>query len=433
MPSLKPGLLPYLPPPHRRPLQIGAPAARGTPMLPRHWMKAGLIFLYFMAVLWVLNQCTRLLTPVEPPKPPPRAELPPPAGKSPPKPTVQPDLLEQGRLRAQKRNARETARAERRTRYLALEADLAAMMQSDIPAALRELGQAAARYINKLSDLKRLKPSDRWERETPVKEAHALAQSLAQEWYKIDLEAQKDRQGPTLYTSADVDGLTKRLAAFKRGEEEIEAFASALAPLHGKVPENLMLSAIDAIPRAVLPKDAFDPCRDPTACQKPPAEAPAQPEAPPSCVSIFAPARDLAVFAHPDLAAPVLTHLSPGQCGLVLTRRTQTYSNVSGWTALAQITVDGKTGWVRDRIIGEQPPHLPAPRRYCVNGARLEDAHLPLLMDPYPRAPVIARIASTSCRLTATGREAGRGLWLEVTHDYGYTGWVQAYYLGRQR
>jgi hypothetical protein len=58
------------------------------------------------------------------------------------------------------------------------------------------------------------------------------------------------------------------LAAFKRGGEEPGKFSRALSPFAGHVPEALIVSAIDAIAFRVLPRDAFDPCRDPAACPK---------------------------------------------------------------------------------------------------------------------------------------------------------------------
>jgi hypothetical protein len=227
-------------------------------MLASHWMKAAAVFLYIIATAWVLTQCDRLMEPAPNHKTPT-------AKHDARKDVASAALSEPARLRDIKRRAHDEAVAKRRARYRALEADLLEMIKTDLPAALAELAHAAIRYRNKLSDLKHLTKAEQWERETPVKEAHARVRSLTEEWYKVDLEAQKEREGPTLNSATDMEALTKRLAAFKRGGEEIGAFAASLASLHGKVPEGLLLSAIDAIPRAVLPKDYLDPCRDPQA------------------------------------------------------------------------------------------------------------------------------------------------------------------------
>jgi hypothetical protein len=394
-------------------------------MLAAHWIKAAAILLYLLAIAWVLGQCERLLAPAKPPEPDAAAK---PANSKPDATPAGTPVSEQAKLRAEKRKAHEDELAKRQAQYLALEADLAGMIQSDIPAALAELAQAAARYKAKISDLKNLKAADRWDRETPVKHAHARARDLTQEWYRIDLEAQKEREGPTLHSAAEIDALTKRIAAFKGGGEEVDAFAGALAPLHGKVPESLLLSAIDAIPRRVLPKDAFDPCRDPAAagCPKPaPAEASVKHQT--FCVSRSASQAELIVFAEPNSSAPVIARLTRGQCGVPLTGHQHVAATPRGWMRWHYVIIDGRKGWVTDGALRSPSPTTPAPRqRYCADAFAIVGPVLTMQERPDYHAPIIAHISPTSCRLTATGREAGNGDWLEVTHPDGPTGWVRA-------
>jgi hypothetical protein len=337
-------------------------------MLVSHWMKVLALCLYLIATAWVLSQCDRLMAPAATEKGQPKtAAMAVATTDDSLKEEAASPMSKQAKRRADKRKAHQTALAERRAWHQPLEAELLDMISNDIPVALAELAQAAIRYRNKLSDLKHLKKAEQWERETPVKDALRRARALTEEWGKTDLEAQKEREGPTQHSPADIEALTKRLAAFKRGGEEIHAFAASLASLHGKVPESLLLSAIDAIPRAVLPKDAFDPCRDPAACPKPAVVEP--------------------------LAEPP------------------------------------KTSFVaRDFALGQ---------RYCVDAAALGGRQLPLHIRPDPAAPIVVTVLPTSCRLTSTGRQAHRRgsaeVWIEVTHDYGYTGWVNASYLQRYR
>ena len=398
------------------------------------WMRAGAILLHLVATAWVLSQCDRLMKPADQTKAHPKAASHAmPAKEQGGQDDAKTGMSEQAKLRAEKRKKHEDALAQHRAQYLALEADLAAMIQTDIPAALGELANAAQRYRNKLSDLKQLKKTDQWARETPVKDALARARGLTEEWYRIDFEAQKHREGPTLHSPPDIEGLTKRLAAFKRAGEEIESFAAALAPLHGKVPEVLMLSAIDAIPRAVLPKDAFDPCRDPAACPKPAVVQPLEPLKPTYCIA-HSSDRRVALLARPELAAFVTKGLAPGQCGIMPTGRKAASNGTYGYARFIEVEVEGRTGWIGEGSItipSGAVEHLAAPstlrdQRYCVDGSR---EPLPLRDRPSTRAPAIVHVLPTSCKLTGTGREAADGRWIEVTHEWGYTGWLQAHNL----
>ena len=85
--------------------------------------------------------------------------------------------------------------------------------------------------------------------------------------------------------------------------------------------------------------------------------------------------------------------------------------------------------------LGTSEPSPPPSPRCCAHTGRSRGDPLPLRTHPDPYAPMVARISPVSCRFTGTGRETnypdptGPALWLEVTHDYGYTGWVSAYLL----
>ena len=344
-------------------------------MLTRHWIRAALVLLYLLALLWVLSQSDRLSELAT------SSALPPPAPPSttgkPADQQSKPSLAERARQRAEERKTHERKLAARRAEYRRLEADLAQMAAGDIPAALEELALAAAAFKRKLPDLKRLTKEERQDREAPVKEALARARALTADYYAADREAQKGREGPTLHSPADIYVLTERTQAFKKGEEEIGAFAKALAPLHGKVPESLLLAAFDAITRWALPAEAFDPCRDPAACPKPPPPSPPQP--PPTA----------------DPAPPPTNRFLPG---------------------------------------APQPPRIrPAPvgPTFCADRKRLAPRRwLPLREEPSPDAPIVARIPAGACGLAPTGRRGffehpfGRTRWLEVTDAAGNRGWA---------
>ena len=320
-------------------------------MLASDWMKTLALLVYLLATAWVLSQCDRILAPADR-KPPQTLSISDPAGsdaKS-PKETPAAQISEEAKMRAENRKAHWQELARRRARYLALEADLADMIKNDLPAALAELASNALRYRTKLSDLKRLSPQDRWDREAPVKEAHARARALSVEWHRLELEAEKGREGPTLHNEPDMQMLAKRMAAFKRGGEEIEPFAAALAPLHGKVPEAMLLAAIDAVPRGVLPGDAFDPCRDPAACPKDAVAEPAEPETSTYCITPSL-GRPVTLLKRPELAAFMLMRLAPGQCGLLPTGRKAASNGTYGYARFIEVEVDGRTGWIGEGAI----------------------------------------------------------------------------------
>ena len=233
-------------------------------MLVSHWMKAVVIAVYLVAMLWVLNRYTSLFQHPLQDAHLPAAEIDP-----------------RARARAAKQKAFEEEMSRRQATYRALEADLAAMLKTDLPLAIHELAVAAARFRLKRSDLARLKAVDQWAREHPVKEALARTKELTAEWHQIDLEAQQSREGPSPYATDMIERHTQNLKAFRRSEIEIDAFAASLPPLYGKVPEDLIVAALDALAAGVLPADAFDPCRTPGACSAvpPAASLPAPPAA----------------------------------------------------------------------------------------------------------------------------------------------------------
>lgn len=341
-------------------------------MLVSHWAKAIAIFVHLFATAWVLSQCERLSRPAQSAgqakavtlpatgKHDGRAEKLPTSAHRKDEDMAPAFVSPEARRRAQLRKAHAEALAERRVRYQALEAELVELSEKDIPGVLAELAQAVVRYRNKLSDLQRLKKAEQWERETPVKEAHARARTLTEEWYKIDFEAQKEREGPTLHVPTEAEALTKRLQAFKRGEEGIEPFAASLAALLGKVPESLLLSAIDAIPRAVLPKNAYDPCRDPSACPKPfasPAETGLTARDIASGVRLCVGADSLwpvPLYPRPDFNAPAHVAVRPPSCRLTATGRVidRIASGGSLWIEVSHES--GQVGWAQGHSLRRQ-------------------------------------------------------------------------------
>lgn len=407
-------------------------------MLASHWMKAAFVFLHLAAVAFALSHCGRPVGTTPPPVENTGKEM----GLSP--------VWERAAERQKERTAHTLKRAKDRADHEKLEAELRTIAKIHIPAALDEFAEAASAYRRKVPDLARLKKEEQWEREAPVKEALVRARALTADYYTADREAQKGREGPTLHAAEDADALAKRIDGFKKGGDDFGAFAKQLPPYYGKVSEDLLLKAIEAIARAALPADAFDPCaRDASACPKPaPPPTPPPPktlpptEPPPPAPMVVAssgycvtsaPTHGIGLLAHPQMSAPLLLRLSPGQCGITPTgRRARPYSTYRTATLL-EVEVNGKTGWVREGTIGPGSSNgfgpagnLTVPdQRYCVNGWRFGGQSLPLLTRPNPRAPTIVEILPTSCRLTATGRESRNGAWLEVMHDYGYAGWVR--------
>jgi len=331
-------------------------------MLVAHWMKAAAIFIYVAATAFVLSQCNRLLGP-------PRLATAIPEPRVEDKETVPPSpILQRAEERARERKEHVKVLARQHAEHLRLEAHLVDMLQSDIPAALADFAGAAVRFRNKLSDLKHLKTAEQWEREAPVKEALKRARDLTGEWYALDREAQKGRDGPTLHAPADIDALTQRIAAFKRGGEDIVEFAGALPALYPRVPKALMVSAIDVIARVALPQNAFDPCRDPAACPKP-APKPFAAEVPPPgpmptnlklpsgpvyCVDrqTLAPHRSVALHEEPAPDSFVISRIPAGTCGLTGTgTRGFHEAGFAREPWLEVIDRDGNRGWVMTRYL----------------------------------------------------------------------------------
>jgi hypothetical protein len=330
-------------------------------MLASHWMKFAAVFLWFGATLLVLSHCSRLMGPGS------QAEKEPPPGLE--KATKEGGKIpaaERKRQLDEERKAHEHQRAREQAEYRRLEAILLAMLKTDIPPALDELAEAAAAYKRKLPDLKHLKKQEQWEREAPVKAALARARKLTEEFYAIDREAQqKGREGPTLHSAPDTDALRKRTETLKRGGEELGEFVKALPPLYGKVPESLLLAAIDSIARAALPADAFDPCaRDAAACPKPPPPPP-PPPAPPAppkvagyCIA-DAPPRGAPLLDRPEMSALVLTRLPLGRCGLRLTGRRMRPHSTYRSTTLLEVEVNGRIGWIAEAVIAPASSEAP--------------------------------------------------------------------------
>ena len=330
-------------------------------MFARHWFRLLALVLYVAGVGVVLHQCSRQFNP---------PDVPAPKARRAPVPDV---IARQQQQRAARQAEHEEQLQKRKAAYEALETDLKLLREVELPLAMAELSREALRYQNKISDLARLELAARWEREEPVKKARDHAYRLVLEYQAIDQNAQKERDGPTLYQDEAIALIGDRLAKFTKGGEGIANFAAAVPTFAGQVPEKLLLEAIDAIAVVALPADAFDPCRNPLACPKP---SPA--------VEGKTPDKLAAAKPSPATNAPGSPEAFPN-----------------------------------------------TPKRYCLNASRLGGQPLPLRTEPYPSAPMVARIAASSCMITATGHrvELGPSSWLQVTHDYGYTGWVQARFL----
>ena len=115
-------------------------------------------------------------------------------------------------------------------------------------------------------------------------------------------------------------------------------------------------------PARSCPPTPSNPCaRDASACPKPPPAPPppppkATPAPPPEpplgiakggvCVPASASPRQLAVHDRPYTTAPAIVRLARGQCGIVQTHLHALPVHPGG-TAWEEITVDGKTGWIR--------------------------------------------------------------------------------------
>lgn len=416
-------------------------------MLITHWTRLAAVLLYLAGVVLVLAKCTQVFQ---------RRAV---ETASPPDP---PAVLEPDQTHLEKRKLHLRKLAERRAAQQRHEADLKALAEVDIPHAVVELATEAARYRRKRPDLERLSEPERWERETPVKEALARASELVVEYYATDRLAQKGRDGPTLYHSDDANALTANLGALQRaGEDDLKDAAAVLPTFVGRVPEKLMLSALDAIARTALPADAFDPCRNPKACPKPPAPPPAAAAPPPPapvaraalalCVKAGARGPDLEVRRQPDPFAEVFARLRPRQCGIEPTGHKDAYNTPWGPTAWRQIIVDGDTGWVKDGVLtpaggSAMIPQMAKPSmpiragvppgpRYCADAARLRGHSLPLRLAPDPNSPALRWLPPGACSIVGTGRTQHyqeafrRTLWLEIIDHDGTPAWVSAPYV----
>ena len=134
-------------------------------MLATHWIKTGVFLLYIAILLFVISQCGRL-TGTDPPSPTP--VTPGPKDKEVAKATAELSVWERAQARERERKAHEAKMAKRRADYEKLEAELAAMIKNDIPAALDELAGAACAYRRKIPDLQHLKKEEQWVREAPL-------------------------------------------------------------------------------------------------------------------------------------------------------------------------------------------------------------------------------------------------------------------------
>jgi hypothetical protein len=222
---------------------------------------------------------------------------------------------------------------------------------------MTELSREALRYQNKISDLARLELAARWEREEPVKKARDRAYRLVLEYQRLDQQAQKEREGPTVYKDDDIAQLTKRLSEFTRAGEGIANFAAAVPAFAGQVPEKLLLEAIDAITLAALPADAFDPCRYPPACPKEAADKPSTPApaAPNEKLQFLTVAwwtrhHELIVRIEPDSTKPNAGVLSAGQPVQPTGRKHEEFVPNGLPIRWVEIKYHGATRWALEKI-----------------------------------------------------------------------------------
>ena len=129
----------------------------------------------------------------------------------------------------------------------------------------------------------------------------------------------------------------------------------------GQVPEKLLLDAIDAIAVAVLPADAFDPCRNPLACPKETPERPstAAPAAPKEklsflYVSRFARHHELIVRLEPDSRKPNAGLLSPGQPVQPTGRKSEEFVPNGVPIRWVEIRYHGATRWALEKIFEKE-------------------------------------------------------------------------------
>src|SRR5919108_2462446 len=99
-------------------------------MNPRHWFRLLALLLYAGGVMFVLHQCSRQFNP-----PPSR---PAPKEKRSPMPDV---VARQEERRVKRRAEHEEALQKRKAAYEALEADLKALREVDLPLAMAELSR----------------------------------------------------------------------------------------------------------------------------------------------------------------------------------------------------------------------------------------------------------------------------------------------------
>ncbi len=318
-------------------------------MHPRHWFRLLALLLYVAGVLFVLHQCSRQFNPPEPPTPKTR-------------PAPVPDIIaRQQQQRAARQAEHQEQLQKRKAAYEALEADLKILREVDLPLAMAELSREALRYQNKISDLARLELAARWEREEPVKKARDRAYRLVLEYQRLDQEAQKEREGPTVYKDDDVALLTKRLGEFIKGGEGVAAFAAAVPAFAGQVPEKLLFDSIDAMAVAALPADAFDPCRNPLACpkeaaDKPSTPAPAAPKEKLRFVSPWARHHELIVRIEPNSREPNAGILSAGQPVPVTGRKSEEFVPNGLPIRWLEIDYHGSKRWALEKIFRKEDP-----------------------------------------------------------------------------
>jgi hypothetical protein len=331
------------------------------------WMRSLAMLLYIVGIAAVIHSCRQGTSPAGPPP-----------AIAPPSNTTDTRLLS-------RRKQLDDELQKRRTALARLEAELL-QLRADFPALLHDLAREAVRFTAKAPELHRLETRARWERETPVKHALTRARALVTDYHRLDLEAQKEREEPTLYTDAISAALTARVTAYPRQADDTpHAFADDVQRLLGKVPESLLLGALDVLARKALPTDAFHPCRDPAHCPKPVVERELKPAAAPAItVPVRAPA------PSPPVALPE--------------RR------------------------VRPDVV-----------EYCADPERLRGDRLPLREDPTPMSPALAYIRAGECGLRGTGeivphrQPAGVFVWIEVERRDRSIGWVNSYYVRQRR
>jgi hypothetical protein len=333
------------------------------------WMRSLAMLLYCFGIAAVINSC-RQATP---------ASMSPPAA-APPSNATDTRLLS-------RRKQLDAELHKRRAALARLEAELL-QLSADFPALLHDLAREAMRFTAKTPELQRLEPRARWEREAPVKQALTRVRAVVSDYHRLDAEAQKERDEPTLYTGAISAALSARIISHPRHADDTpHAFADDVQRLLGKVPEALLLEALDVLARKALPTDSFDPCRDPAQCPKPVVE------------------RELKPAAAPATPAPIPVPAPAPTPPVSLPERRE----------------------LRDIV------------EYCADPEALRGARLPLREDPTPLSPALGYIRGGECGLRGTGeivphrQPAGVFVWIEVVRRDRSIGWVNSYYVRQRR